>query len=229
MWPDIVRGLSPKITNKNNVQNNSINYKLSYEFEEIEIESIEAFTEKIKSINPKFNGAAIKFKHSSLNLKEQTIKPAEKLKDVKQKCEENILINFVSNSFQQQIEKMNEKIEHQNSKIEKLNRFTFNPILIRQLRKEAREKIFEEIGRSLIEYQKNCEYVKKLLKNNNHKELSKIKGFNENELNDLFLDSSYNFELNQVAHINLLNYKNEIYELGEFNKKLFDYVFMKYN
>jgi hypothetical protein len=110
-----------------------------------------------------------------------------------------------------------------------LNRFTFNPILIRQLRKEAREKIFEEIGRSLIEYQKNCEYVKKLLKNNNHKELSKIKGFNENELNDLFLDSSYNFELNQVAHPNLLNYKNEIYELGEFNKKLFDYVFMKYN
>ena len=61
------------------------------------------------------------------------------------------------------------------------------------------------------------------------KELSKIKGFNDNELNDLFLDSSYNFELNQVAHPNLLNYKNEIYELGEFNKKLFDYVFMKYN
>jgi hypothetical protein len=120
MWSDIVRGLSPKITNKNNVQNNSINYKLSYEFEEsyshsyspshedLE-ESIEAFTEKIKSINPKFNGAAIKFKHSSFNLKEQTIKPAEKLKDVKQKCEDNILINFVSNSFQQQIDKMNEK------------------------------------------------------------------------------------------------------------------------
>ena len=107
------------------VQNNSINYKLSYEFEEsyshrfspshedLE-ESIEAFTEKIKSINPKFNGAAIKFKQSSFNLKEQTIKPAEKLKDVKQKCEDNILINFVSNSFQQQIDKMNEKIEHQN-------------------------------------------------------------------------------------------------------------------
>ena len=91
------------------------------------------------------------------------------MKDVKQKCEDNILINFVSNSFQQQIDKMNEKIEHQNIKIEKLNRFTFNPILIQQLRKEAREKIFEEIGRSLIEYQKNCEYVKKLLKNNNHK------------------------------------------------------------
>ena len=157
------------------VQNNSINYKLSYEFEEsyshryspshedLE-ESIEAFTEKIKSINPKFNGAAIKFKHSSFYLKEQTIKPAEKLKDVKQKCEDNILINFVSNSFQQQIDKMNEKIEHQNSKIEKLNRFTFNPILIQQLRKEAREKIFEEIGRSLIEYQKNCEYEKKVAK-----------------------------------------------------------------
>ena len=91
------------------------------------------------------------------------------MKDVKQKCEDNILINFVSNSFQQQIDKMNEKIEHQNIKIEKFNRFTYNPILIQQLRKEAREKIFEEIGRSLIEYQKNCEYVKKLLKNNNHK------------------------------------------------------------
>ena len=55
-------------------------------------------------------------------------------------------------------------IEPQNSKIEKLNRFTFNPILIQQLRKEAREKIFEEIGRSLIEYQKNCEYEKKVAK-----------------------------------------------------------------
>ena len=138
-----------------------------------------------------------------------------------------VLVNFVP-SLTDKFNKMEEDVSKlQQSNLE-LKKFTFYPLLIRQLRKEAKERIIKSSGLKSNDYDDNCEYLRKLICKNNIKELDKIgilKWFSFSEMQDLFFDKPYNYDLNCVAHPRLSEYKEDIYQLGQFNQKMYDYIF----
>ncbi len=87
-----------------------------------------------------------------------------------------LLVNFVS-SLTDKFNKMEEDVsELQQSNHElkqsnlELKKFTFYPLLIRQLRKEAKERIIKSSGLKSNDYDDNCEYLSKLICKNNIKE-----------------------------------------------------------
>jgi hypothetical protein len=106
-------------------------------------------------------------------------------------------------------------------RFQEFRQYTSFPLLMRQLCKEVREKSYRAIGFK-SDAKTNCDHLKELINLNNLKELKKkeiLNWFNCSELKDLFFDTGYNYDLNCVADPNLSKHKEDIYQLGELNKK----------
>ena len=96
------------------------------------------------------------------NLNFKTINENESMANLKQKSlDGNVILNFISNrddllnEFQLQRENMRKKEE----KFLKLEEVTVYPLVIRELRKQSRVKIFEQLERKTstdVDYKNNC-------------------------------------------------------------------------
>jgi hypothetical protein len=124
--------------------------------------------------------------------------------------------------------------DNREKKFLKLEEVTVYPLVIRELRKQSRVKIFEQLERKTstdVDYKNICLYMKNILKKENSDQLSqiikKLKSnlWNKKNLQSLFMDNNYNNELNEVAHPHLNEYKNLIIKSGEFNTKMYFFLF----
>jgi hypothetical protein len=233
---------------------NMVHYKIKHEYDEQILNtyhlkkedwesSIRNVTDKIKN-EEGLNNCYIKYEHSSFDIKEdhQPIKETQTMNELKAKSSNDVvLVNFVSsltdkfNNMEENVRELQQSNQIKSNEInelkqsmDKLKNFTLYPLLIRQLRKEAKERIIKSSGLKSNDYADSCNYLRELISKKDIKELDKIgilKWFDLSEVQDLFNDKSYNYELNCVAHPRLSEYKEDIYQLGQFNKKMYDYIF----
>jgi hypothetical protein len=192
-------------------------------------------SKKIKS-DKDLTNFEIKYEQSSFGLNKEHLSINEEttMIDLKTKSSTDVLLLKYVSSFTErfnQMEKNITELKQSNQELKQSNQefrqYTLFPLLIRQLRKEVREKIYRAIGLKSDD-KTNCDHLKELIHSNNLKELKKkeiLNWFSCSELKDLFLDRGYNYDLNCVAHPNLSKHKVDIYQLGELNIKMYNYLF----
>ena len=110
-------------------------------------------------------------------------------------------------------------------RLEIIEKKSYNKILLRQLRNEMREAIFDEISIKKLDkennfvinkndYEKNCYFVSI----NIEKLSKKLSGWTKQDLDLLFNYPSYNKELNYAAHPNLTYNQKDLYEACQLSK-----------
>ena len=230
----------------------SINYKVRYQLDDPlkkysmqnddHDKSIFEVVKRLKTNDKSLEDCVVNYQHNCFDLNDanQPITKGDKIENLRNKSiNGKINISFISNdwnlmfgSIKDEISQLRRETSQLRQENIKLSQSLLFPILIREMIKKLKEKIFKALNFesiNQINYKSNCDNLKKLI-NVRSERLKIIKEFSIGELEQLFFEDEYITHLNQVAHPDLSQFKQELIKSIEFyndklNIKLFDYLF----
>jgi hypothetical protein len=174
--------------------------------DDLESKTIKEVSEDIKIQKQIDDGDFISDEHNSYsNLKSDflPINQEDKISVLVNNSNQKPTINFIHN-MRDWMNKKDEEITNLKKRLERIEKSSTQEILIRQLRKDMKEKFFFDLSQIYTEmnensWRDNCKFVINKLEQDPKSILSYLRGWSHRELLLLF-DGELNFELNRVAH-----------------------------
>jgi tRNA U34 5-carboxymethylaminomethyl modifying enzyme MnmG/GidA len=196
--------------------------------------SIQEISGLIKASDSCLANSTIKYEHNSFELKDQAINPTDKIINLKDKSSDgNVVLKFVSGDLEKKL--MDEVDKKVNIELSYIKQITVYPVLIRQLRRLTKEKLFKKIEYDHRDVETNNINVKNIISKHSRKRpLSKneqvilnklLVDWNLEELNYFFNNNDLNEQLNEAAHPSLNHpYFRDVIQSDPLNERMYNYV-----